>query len=390
MKIGKVTIWLATLSLLLGAAAAQTIRIGAVAAATGPASELGEPEVNTFRMLQDQLNEAGGFAGTPVEIFFLDDATDTQQAVTNVRRLIEEEQVHVVICCTTSPNSLAIVDTVQQAQVPNISLAAAAAIIEPVEERYWVFKTPQTDRLMIDGIVLDMQAQGLQTIAFMGIDDAYGEGGLVELRNAILDTDISIVTEERYGRNDTSATAQALRVVASQPDAVLIWGVVRDSAMVVSALRNRNYQGQIYVSHGVGNPSFLELAGDDANGVRFPIGPMIVVDELPDDNPIKPVAAAYVEQYESRFGEGTASTFGGHAWDAIEALRLAFESMAAAGVDFSDTAATRAALRDQLEAMEPFVGVGGVFDWTAEDHLGLDERALVIVEVVDGEWHLAE
>src|SRR5690606_38419971 len=105
---------------------------------------------------------------------------------------------------------------------------------------------------------------------------------------------------------------------------------------------------------------------------------MIVVDELPDDNPIKPVAAAYVEQYESRFGEGTASTFGGHAWDAIEALRLAFESMAAAGVDFSDTAATRAALRDQLEAMEPFVGVGGVFDWTAEDHLGLDERALVI------------
>src|SRR5699024_4384258 len=124
--------WLASLCLLLlGVAGAQTIRIGAVAAATGPASELGQPEVNTFQMLQDQFDAAGGIAGHPVEITFLDDATDTQQAVTNVRRLVEEDDVHAVICCTTSPNSLAIIDLLQQAQVPNISLAAAVAIIEP-------------------------------------------------------------------------------------------------------------------------------------------------------------------------------------------------------------------------------------------------------------------
>ncbi len=375
---------------LLTTAMAQTIRIGAVAAATGPASELGEPEVNTFRMLQDHFNEVGGIGGIPVEIIFLDDATDTQQAVTNVRRLIEEERVHAVICCTTSPNSLAIIDAVQQAKVPNISMAASAAIIDPVEERHWVFKTPQTDRLMIHGIVLDMAERSLESVGFIGIDDAYGEGGLTELRTSIDGTNITISGEERYGRSDTSVTAQALKLVAGNPDAILVWGVVRDSAMVVSALRTRNYQGQIYVSHGVGNPAFLELAGDDANGVRFPIGPMIVVDELEDDNPIKPVAAAYVAEYEAQFGAGTASTFGGHAADAIEALRLAFENMIAAGVDVSDVEATRAALRDELEAMPEFVGIGGVFDWTASDHLGLDERALVIVEVVDGDWHLAQ
>jgi branched-chain amino acid transport system substrate-binding protein len=368
---------------------AQTIRIGAVASATGGASALGEPEANTFRMLQEQLNQAGGFAGMPVEIVFLDDATDTQRAVTNVHRLIEEDAVHAVICCTISSNSLAIIDTVQRAEVPTISMAAAAAIIEPVEERYWVFKVPQTDRLMIDGIVADMLERGISSVAFMGLDDAYGEGGLVELRKAVEGTRLKIVTEERYGRNDTNVTAQTLRVTSRRPDAVLVWGVVRDTALVVNALRDRNYPGEVYVSHGVGNPSFLELAGEDANGVRFPIGPMIVVDELSDENPIKEVAQGYIDDYESRFGQGTASTFGGHAFDAIKALRLAFENLAEEGVDVSDVAATRAALRDELEEMDEFTGVGGVFDWTPDDHLGLDEQALVMVAVRDGDWSLA-
>mgnify|MGYP001053749521 FL=1 len=373
------------------AALAQTLRIGAVAAATGAASALGEPEANTFRMLQDQLNAAGGINGVPVEIIFLDSASDTAQAVTNINRLIQENDVHVVICCTISANSLAIIDPVQSAQVPNISLAASAAIIEPVEQRRWVFKTPQTDRLMITGIVEDMVANDLSSLAYLAIDDAYGEGGLTELNTAIMGTDVEVVKIERYGRSDTNVTAQVLSAIQSRPDAVLIWGVVRDSALVVEELANRGYQGQIYVSHGVGNPSFLELAGAAADGVRLPIGPMIVVDELADDNEIKPVASAYVEQYEALFGAGTASTFGGHAWDAVKAVELALtHAMEQGTIDWDDSTAVREALRSGLENMGPFVGVGGVFDFTGSDHLGLDTRAVVIVEIVDGDWTLAD
>src|SRR5690625_3006825 len=278
MVLRSVRLLLALSLLVAGAAfAQQTLRIGAVAAATGSAAALGEPEANTFRLLQEFYDAQGGIGGVPVEIIFLDSATDTGQAVSNVNRLIQENDVHVVICCTISANSLAIIDAVQEAEVPNISLAAAAQIIEPVDERYWVFKTPQTDRLMIAGIVEDMVNNGLTTMAFLGIDDAYGEGGLVELEAAREGTDIEIVATERYGRNDTSVTAQVLNVVARRPDAVLIWGVVRDTALVVEALADRGYEGMVYVSHGVGNPSFLELAGAAAEGVRLPIGPMIVV-----------------------------------------------------------------------------------------------------------------
>ena len=217
-------------------------------------------------------------------------------------------------------------------------MAASASIIEPVEERTWVFKTPQTDRLMIQGIVDDMQARGLQTVAFMGLDDAFGEGGLVELQNLAAENDVEITTVERYGRTDTNVTPQTLRAVSSNPDAVLVWGVVRDSALVVQALRDRGFDGQIYVSHGVGNPTFLEQAGEAAEGVRLPIGPMIVVDELADDNPIKAVAQGYIEDYEAAYGAGTASTFGGHAWDAYQLLQLAIEDAVANGADLSDLA----------------------------------------------------
>lgn len=368
----------------------QTIRIGAVASATGGAAALGEPEANTFRMLQESLNAAGGIAGHEVEIIFLDDATDSAKAVSNVSRLISEDNVHAVICCTITANSLAIIDSVQEAQVPTISMAASASIIEPVEERYWVFKTPQTDRLMIGGIVADLQAKGIKTLAFMGLDDAFGEGGLTELKKLLDGSDIRLVSTERYGRNDTNVTPQALKVVARGADAVLIWGVVRDSALAAQALRDRGYLGQIYVSHGVGNPSFLELAGDAANGLILPIGPLIVVDELADDNEIKAVAKDYQAAYNAMFGEGTASTFGGHAADAVTALQLAIEKVVADGGDLADLEGARAAIRQALEDMPAFVGVGGVFNFSDMDHLGLDGRALVMVEIVDGSWTLAK
>lgn len=375
---------------LTGTALAQTIRIGAVASATGGASALGEPERNTFLMLQDQLDEAGGLRGVPVEIVFLDDATDAQQAVTNVRRLIEEDEVHLVICCTTSGNSLAIVDLVQEAEVPTISLAAAVQIIAPVEERRWVFKTPQTDVLMIQqGIVPDMAANGYTTLAFLGQEGAFGEGGLLALEEVAADAGIDIVATERFGRDDTDASAQALSVLSADPDAALVWGTVRDSALVVNALAELGYGGQVYVSHGVGNPGFLEAVGVNGEGVRLPIGPMIVVDEMADDNPVKAVALDYVASYEARFGEGSASTFGGHAWDAVQLALKAVGELIDDGADLADLTAARAAIRDQLEASSEFVGVGGVFDFTAEDHLGLDDRALVMVEIEDNDWTLS-
>ena len=362
-------------------ASAQTIRIGAVASATGPASALGEPEANTLKLLQDEYNAAGGIGGVPVEIIFLDSATDSAQALTSVSRLIEENDVHAIICCTTSGNSMAILDTVQTAGVPMISMAAIAPIIEPVEERYWVFKTPQIARVVLEAVIEDITAEGGKRVSFIAQEGAFGEEGAVRFAEFAPAAGLEVVASEAYNRSDTNFTAQILKTIASRPDAVIVWGTVRDSALVIQGLRERGYDGQIYASHGVGNPSFIENGGDAVQGARIPIGPMVVVNELADDHPVKQVASDYIAWYEAAYGEGTASTFGAHAWDAMKLLEKALAELISEGADLSDTAAARTALRDRLESMGPMTGVHGVFDYTAEDHMGLDDSGVVLTEV---------
>ena len=366
---------------LLGFTSAQTIRIGAVASATGPASALGEPEANTLKLLQDEYNAAGGINGVPVEIIFLDSATDSAQALTSVTRLIEENDVHAIICCTTSGNSMAILDTVQGAEVPMISMASIAPIIEPVEERYWVFKTPQIARVVLEAVIADIVAEGGERVSFIAQEGAFGEEGASRFAEFAPVAGLEIVASEAYNRSDTNFTAQILKAVSSQPDAVIVWGTVRDSALVIQGLRERGYEGQIYASHGVGNPSFIENGGDAVQGVRIPIGPMVVVGELADDHPVKQVASDYINWYEAAYGEGTASTFGAHAWDAVKLLEKALAELIDEGADLSDTAAARAAIRDKLESMGPMIGVHGTFDYTAEDHMGLDDSGVVLTEV---------
>ena len=369
------------LAVLVGFVSAQTIRIGAVASATGPASALGEPEANTLKLLQDEYNAAGGIAGVPVEIIFLDSATDSAQALTSVSRLIEENDVHAIICCTTSGNSMAILDTVQGAGVPMISMASIAPIIEPVEERFWVFKTPQIARVVLEAVVADIVSEGGEPVSFIAQEGAFGEEGATRFAEFAPAAGLEVVASEAYNRSDTNFTAQILKSIASRPDAVIVWGTVRDSALVIQGLRERGYEGQIYASHGVGNPSFIENGGDAVQGARIPIGPMVVVNELADDNPVKQVASDYISWYEAEFGEGTASTFGGHAWDAMKLLEKALDELISEGADLSETAAARAAIRDRLESMGPMVGVHGTFDYTATDHMGLDNSGVVLTEV---------
>lgn len=367
-----------------------TIRIGAVVDATGAASALGSGEAKTIELLQRELDAQGGVSGHPVEIILIDSASEVGGAVAAVQRLIDEHDVHAIICCTLSAESLAIIAPVQAAAVPTISLAAAAPIVKPAAQRRWVFKTAQSDDLMIGGLIADMRARDVTVLSFLGLADGYGESGLLELQTALPGSGITLDKVLRYDRDATSFTAPALAAILDRPQAVLVWGIAEDSARMVRELRQRQFGGDIYVSHGVGAPEFLELAGSAADGVRLAIGPLLVADELAANNPSKAVALAYRDAYAAAYGTDSATTFGGHAYDAVKALELAIEYASDHGtLDLSDSAAARRALRTALEQMGPFVGVTGVFDYSGSDHAGLDERAYVMVEVRDGGWSLA-
>ncbi len=355
------------------------INVGVTVSATGPAASLGIPEKNTIALMPKTIG------GQKINYIVLDDASDTTAAVSNTRKLIAENKVDVVLGSTVTPNSLAMIDVVSEAQVPMISMAASARIVEPVDaKRRWVFKTPQNDIMMSLAIAEHMANHGVKTVGFIGFSDAYGEGWYQEFVKAAELKKLQIVANERYGRTDTAVTGQALKLMSARPDAVLIAGSGTPAALPQKTLKERGYTGKIYQTHGVANADFLRVGGKDVEGTILPAGPVLVADQLPASHPVKKSASAYVAAYEAAHGKGSVSTFGAHAWDA--GVLMAAAVPAALKKAQPGTPEFRAALRDALEQLQDVAGAHGIFNMSPTDHLGLDQRARVMVKIENGTW----
>ena len=368
-------------ALLAGAAQAQ-IKIGVTLSATGPAASLGIPEKNTFALLPREIG------GQTIEYVVLDDASDTTTAVKNARKLVSEEKVDVLVGSTVTPNSLAMIDVAVESETPMISMAASASIIEPVDARKrWVFKTPQNDSHMSTAITAQMADAGIKTVGFIGFADAYGEGWFKEFSKLADLRHIKVLASERFARADTSVTGQILKILAANPDAVLIAGAGTPAALPQKTLKERGYKGVIYQTHGVANNDFLRVCGKDCEGTWLPAGPLLVAEQLPDSNPVKKSAMRYKSAYEKAYGAGSVSTFGGHAWDTGVLLSAAIPQ--ALKQAKPGTREFRRALRDALENVRNLPGAHGIFNMSATDHLGFDQRSRVMVHVVDGKWKLA-
>ena len=382
MKLKKTLFVALGLAFAAGAAHAQ-LKVGITVSATGPAASLGIPERNTVELMPKEIG------GQKVTYIVLDDASDTTSAVKNIRKLVSEDKVDVVLGSTTSPNSLGMIDVAAESQTPMIAWAASSRIVEPVDDkRRWVFKTPQNDSHMSTAIVSHMTSNNVKNVAFIGFADAYGEGWYEQFKAVAEARGIKIVANERFTRTDTSVTGQVLKMMAAKPDAMFIAGSGTPAALPQKTLKERGWSGKVYQTHGVANNDFLRVCGADCEGTLLPAGPVLVAEQLPDDNPVKASAMTYIKAYEAAHGKGSVSTFGAHAWDSGVMLQAAVpEALKKAQ---PGTAEFRAALRDALENMKEVPAAHGVFTMGPNDHLGLDQRARVMVQIQKGAWKLVQ
>jgi branched-chain amino acid transport system substrate-binding protein len=365
------------------AAAFADINVGVSVSATGAAASLGIPEKNTIALLPASIG------GQKVNYIVLDDATDPTVATRNIKKLISENKVDVVIGSSTTPNSLAMMDVAADNETPMISMAGSAIVVEPMDaKRHWVFKSAQNDAHMATAIVQHMTDKKLQTVAFIGFADAYGDGWFKEFAKIAELRNLKIVANERFQRNDTSVTGQILKIMAAKPDAVLVGGAGTPAALPEMALREKGYKGLIYQTHGVANNDFLRVGGKDVEGTFLPLGPMVIASQLPNDNPVKKSALEYVNKYEAAYGKGSISSFGGHAWDAgvllTNALPVALKKAKPGTVEF------RRALRDALESTKNLPAAHGIFNMSPNDHQGYDQRARVMATIENNTWKLVK
>jgi branched-chain amino acid transport system substrate-binding protein len=297
-----------------------------------------------------------------------------------VQRLIDVDKVSAIVGPSTSGASISVLELANSAQIPLVSCAASVKIVEPVEERKWVFKTPQSD-VLVGSVVRDyLKEQNISKVAIITATGGFGASGREQLEALLPEAGIEIVDKEEFGEQDPDTLVQLTKIKGTDAQAVICWSVSQGGSTVTKNMKaDLKMEIPLIMSHGVANREYINLAGESANGVVFPAGKLLVAQELPDSDPQKPVLVKYASDYRAK-SQGDPNTFGGHAWDAIHLVVKAMEKV---GDD-------KVKIRDEIENTKDFTGISGVFNFSPTDHNGLVRDCLVMIKIVDGEWTLLQ
>ncbi|NTZ06723.1 ABC transporter substrate-binding protein [Burkholderia metallica] len=357
------------------------LKIGVVTSSTGPTALVGIPQKNTVPLLPKKIGDLS------VDYISLDDASDPTASVTNFKKLISENKVDAIIGPTGSPNAMGVIQFAAESGTPMLAPVGTAAVVLPMtEQKKWVFKTTQNDDLIAQALVDYMVRTNVKTVGFLGLNDPYGENWYRVFSGLAKTHGIQITANERYQRADSSVTGQALKVMASHPDAVLIAAPGGASVLPEATLYDLGYKGKFYQTHGAALPDFLKLGGRKVEGTVLAASLMLVLPEIPDSNPSKKVATTYIDAYQKLNGVKPA-TFGANVYDAGLLLEHAVP-IAEKKAGRPGTAAFRSALRDALEQTRDLVGTQGVYNMSSADHSGFDDRGRVLITVKNGNWTL--
>jgi branched-chain amino acid transport system substrate-binding protein len=315
---------------------------------------------------------------------YLDDASDSTQSVTNVKKLLAEQKIDVLIGPSGSPNAMGVIGFMAEAQTPMLAPVGTPAVVLPMDDKKrWVFKTTQNDDIIGDALISHMAKNGVKTVGFIGYNDPYGESWYKTVVPMFQKAGIQLVATERYSRQDTSVTGQVLKLKTAAPDAVLVAGVA--AAALPHMQLSTPATPARSSDHGAATDDFIRIGGKKVEGAIMAAGLLLVVDQVPDGIPSKRLAVEYVTGYEKLYGAKPA-TFGANVYDAGLLLQRAIP--VALPKARPGTAEFRAALRDALEATTELVATQGVYNMTPADHSGFDRRGRVLVTVKDGKWVL--
>jgi len=361
---------------LLASAAQADITIGISLPLTGPASGLGIPMANYIKLWPTEI------AGEKLKVIVLDDATDPTKGVTNAKKFVTEDKVDIIMGSAATPVAIAMADTAAESGTPQFMFSPA---VLPAGKDTWAFRLPQGNAVMAHAMIEHMKKNGVKTVGFLGYTDAYGESWLNDFKaqSQILGGP-QIVATERFARADTSVTGQALKLVAANPDAMLIVASGSGAAMPHKGIVERGYKGKIYQTHAAASRDLVRVGGKDVEGAFVSSGPAVIPEQLPANHPSKALAADFVAKYEKAYGAGNRNQFAGHAYDAIVVLEkvvpVALKKAKPGSKEF------RAAIRDAVETMGRTVVSHGVLNYTKDNHWGFTTETGVILKVVNGDW----
>ncbi|HET6494368.1 MAG TPA: ABC transporter substrate-binding protein [Thermoleophilia bacterium] len=361
------------------AATGEPIKIGAIVSLTGVYAGLGQPEKNALELEVARINDAGGVNGRPIEVLYEDDATDEAKAAAATSKLIEQENVVALIGATGTGQTMAMRGDVQRAGIPQASMAGGTVVTNPVDAL--VFATPWSNTIVVPFTLDYLKTQGITKIGLISDSGGFGKDGAAVMATEAPKAGVTIVANQTFNPGDTDMTAQLTKIKNSDAQAIVMWTAGSEAAIIAKNAKSLGIDLPIYGSHGIARQEFIDGAGDAAENVRFAAGKILIPEAYGEGTEEFGVATDFVDRYEAAYGEAP-STFAGHAYDALYLIVEAAKRL--------DGDITPAALRDEIEKTAGFVGIGGTFDMTAENHNGLGKEDLTMYVITDGAWQQAK
>jgi branched-chain amino acid transport system substrate-binding protein len=358
-------------------AQSNEIVIGISITTTGPGAALGIPERNALEFVPKEIG------GVPLKVIVLDDAGDPTTATTNARRFVTESKADVIMGSAITPSTIAISNVANEAGVPHIGLAPFP--ITP-ERAKWSVDMPQAVPIMGKVLYQHMKAHNIKTVGYIGYSDSYGDLWYGDLKKQGEPLGLQVVDDERFARPDTSVTGQVLKLVAANPDAILVGASGTAAGLPQTELRNRGYKGLIYQTHGAASMDFIRIAGPAAEGVIMASGPVMDPEDQPDSALTKKPGLALNTAYEAKYGPNSRSQFAGHAYDAFKVLErvipVALKKAKPGTPEFRD------AIREAFVTEHEIAATQGVYNFTEKDRNGLDDRSRILLTVKNGKYVL--
>src|SRR3982074_3757617 len=332
---------------------AQTneITIGISISTTGPAAALGIPERNALDFVPTDIG------GVPTQLIVLDDGGDSTAATTNARRFVTESKADIIMGSCTTPPTIAVSTVANEASIPHFGLAPF-----PINEARmkWSVDLPQSIPIMGKVLYEHMRAHNIKTAGYIGYSDSYGDLWVNDFKAQAVPMGMTMVDEERFARPDTSVAGQVLKLVAANPDAILVG------------------------ASGTATRGFIRIAGASAECVIMSAGPVMSPETQADSALTKKPGLTLNAAYEAKYGPNSRSQFAGHSYDAFEVLKriipVALKTAKPGTPEF------REAIRQAFLTEREIAASQGVYNFTEKDRYGLDDRSRILLTVKDGKY----
>ena len=368
-------------SLGFATAAQAEITVGFITSQSGPGSSIG---VLYDRGMKAAVEFASSVGAEKIKLIQLDDGSDPSAATRNARKLVEENKVDLLIGTSTAASTSAMVPIANELKVPMIAISPISVAANDAGDR-WAIVMPQPPTLMVKVVVDRMKRDGVKQFAYIGFSDAWGDLVYNGAQKPAEADGLKILTNERYARTDTSVTGQVLKMMATKPDAVLLGGAATQGALPPLALAERGYKGPLYGTPALLNTDFIRVGGKSVEGVQVSAGPVIVAEQLPDSHFSKKISMDFRAAYQKANGVPTSDGFSAYSFDAwlvfLDSAKRAMATGAKPG-----TPEFRVALKNAIFSTKDLVGTHAIYNYKPSDSYGVDERALVMVRLVNGQW----